>query len=523
MGDMKYKGYKRVDMFFSEYRGALSLFAVALLAMSGVSCVKEEQQPVLQESDKIAFSVALGREFVTRSAEGSIAEPSVVYGNGAAAHYLCSFGEDSIYISVSEQDNYVQWVAGADTAAAPTKGAPIVYPSGSGNVLSEFWSSAKLDGGAVYFADDRVAVDAGSTNRYWPPDVNLNFMAYAPAGARIGAEKFVYEESEWTGSFSYSMPTDYVECNDAEILPDYIYALASGRNKAGGAVGLVFHHAFSAICFKVGTMPMNVTVKHIALNNIWSDGSCKFNGDGSSLAFGWSGQSDKKSFKQNFGVAVNASDGYYLVKENDLNTSEQTFMVVPQTLPDDAVFEVCFSVDNTEYTLYKPIKDITDEWLADKRYVYSISIPEEVDIEITDDVVGAVKSNVQMTNNGLANSYIRAMVVGYWIVESGSDECIVADWKETDGEFVYGAGWNEHWKLNEVDGFYYYKYQLAPGQLPAVPLFESYTVTAVPPVANAKLQLNVMVQAVIASELGKGSWPWGLDSSSGWFVVGVKQ
>ncbi len=508
-----------------DYWGVVrACVAVAVATVMAVSCVMEEPEPVLLDSDKIAFGVAVDKGFVTKGAD--VASSAVSSGN--SSQFLCAFGEDSIYLSVSEQNNSVQWTTGADSSAAGTKGAPIVDPSGSGNVLSEFWVSAKLNDGTVYFADDQVQVNAASTNRYWPPEGALNFLAYAPVSAKVADGNFVFSDAKWTASFEYSMPVDATDGNDATILPDYVYAIATNKTKNGGTVALGFHHAFSAICFKVGTMPKNVVIKHIALNGIYSNGSCSFvegkdAEENDILVFTWSGQSEKKLFKQNFNVSVNGSEGTYLVKENDLNTAGQTFMVVPQVLPVDAAFEVCFSVDGVEYTLSKPIKDITDEWVADKKYVYSISIPEEVDIDITDDVNGAVKDNLKMTNKGLAYSYIRSAVIGYWIFESGSDEYIVADWKETDGEFVYGAGWNEHWKLNEDDGFYYYKYQLAPGQLPAVPLFESYTVTAVSPVANAKLQLNVMVQAVIASELGKVSWPWGLDSSSGWFVEGVKQ
>lgn len=515
------------------FRGVLrACIVAAVVAVAAVSCVMDEPLPVVKSGDKIAFSVALDNGFVARSADGATAatKAEVVESAGSASHFLCSLGEDSLYLSVSELRNSVQWALGADTAAVETKGAPIEDPSGSGeNKLAEFWVSAKLDDGVDYFIDEKVAVSATSTGRYWPMDRDLNFLAYAPAAAKGNVNlNFSVEEEKGAGSFSYTMPAPLTGDNDGQDavnLPDYIYSLASGKNKAnsGESVALGFHHAFSAICFKVGTMPEKVFVEHIALKNIYSGGECSFVEDATAgVLFTWSGQSssEKKSYKQIFKRSVNTGEEGALVNNGDdhINSNEQTFMVVPQDFAGNeaAEIEISFSIDGRPYVLSKPIKGISAEWEADRRYVYVISIPEDVDIEIEDEVSGAEKKNLVMTNKGFADSYIRAAVVGYWIVEDGDNSYVVSDWKETDGEFVRGSGWDSYWKLH-TDGFYYYKYPLKNGETPTVPLFDTYTLTAESPVVNAQLQLSVMVQSVVATVLGNGSWPWEVNKGDNWF------
>lgn len=475
--------------YWSALKCGVAAFCVAAVAFA---CTKDENPKAFKESDKIAFSVALDNGVVAKSSDG------------ANSHFLCSFGEDSVYLSVCELDNSVQWALGADTAAVETKGAPIEDPSGSGeNRLAEFWVSAKLDDGNIYFADERVDVASGSSGRYWPKEENLNFFAYAPYGAKqnVTSPSFVKNDDAWTGSFSYTMPKDDTDGNDAEILPDYIYTIASGKSKTDGvAVPLTFHHAFSAISFTAGVMPEGVVIKYIALKYIYSSGSCSFVEDATKgIEFTWSSQEVQTTFKQDFSVLVNGSAD----KGIALNTKEQTFMVVPQTLPDNAEFEVCFSLNGVEKTLCKAIKDVTDEWEADKKYVYNISLPDEVSIEIEDSVEGAVKRDVEITNTGIATSYIRAAVIGYWVVGN----YVVAAWNETDGNFVYDAQWDNYW-IKHSDGFYYYKYSLEPGKSPEVPLFETYTLVNQTSYEQAKLQLNIMVQAVIASSKDSGVWPW---------------
>ena len=470
------------------------MVVLALVAMATFGCVREEEVPQTPYSNAILFKIAVDNGFVAKSAD----EANEGFDTEASSCFFGIMGKDSVTLYASEHSNAVQWAV-ADTTAAETKGAPIMD-----GALDKFYVSAKVNNGNVYFADEEIEVSSLTSNRFWPNAEPLNFFAYAPAQAKMAVDNFTLQDDKWLGTFTYTMPKDNDEGDDAEDLPDYIYSITSGRVKDGGAVALEFHHAFSAICFKVGNIPDNTTVNYISLNNIHSDGICSFeeNAD-TGILFTWENTTNKESFKQNL-----------VYTGEDLNPGEQTFMVVPQTLPEGAEIEVGVTLNGTEYTYTKPIKDITAEWLADKMYVYRISIPDEINIEIEDQVSGAVKSNVQMQNTGSSPAYIRALVLGAWVVGNQTQSYIVSTWKETDGDFVYSAEWSNYW-IKGTDGFYYYKYPLSPGQVPAVPLFETYTLTVPPPYERASLQLNVMAQGVIATAVKGSSWPWPYNLSNG--------
>lgn len=506
-----------------------SVLLVAVLALA-ISCKRDENKVTTEDSDIIAFDIAINGDIGTKSNDKKSKKNNSIENS----HLLCTLGVDSIYIFASEHKNSEQMFADCEKPQQSTKGAPIEDPHiGTNNKLSQFFITAKLNNNQIYFADEPVLVTEGTTNpkRFWPNE-QLNFMAYAPDDAKTKVTNLLFSRvsasDPFTGSFSYDMPqplTGVNEGKDAENLPDFIYTIATEKTGGTGSVSLKFHHPFSAICFQIGDMPQKVFIDYIALKDIKTSGNCNFieSNDKTDIVFTWSGHSQKRSYKQYFKANINNDDITGSLKEDDaLNSKEETFMVIPQDFPDNtATLEVSLSVAGNNYTLSKPLKDIAHSgWKPDTKYVYTISIPEDVDIEIEDKTHGPVKSELHMVNKGFSLSYIRASIVGYWITENSD---IVSDWKGTpvnigtsagaDGEFICNSLWDNYWIYN--DGFYYYKYPIKAGKEPTVPLFDSYTLNALPPIVNSKLQLNVMVQSVIASKVKQADWPWPLNLSNG--------
>ena len=66
------------------------------------------------------------------------------------------------------------------------------------------------------------------------------------------------------------------------------------------------------------------------------------------------------------------------------------------------------------------------------------------------------------------------------------------------------AGTGSNWSI-EADGFFYYNLQLWPGTK-TDNLFDTYTLTADPPVTGSKLVLDIVTQAVVHYAV-KESWP----------------
>ena len=176
-------------------------------------------------------------------------------------------------------------------------------------------------------------------------------------------------------------------------------------------------------------------------------------------------------------------------------------MLIPQTIGNDAKIRITVSFENRKYIIEKGLNAITPLWAPGKKYLFRISSPNEVEVEINETFTqgSKVKKDVFFTNTGLSTIKMRAAIVGYWVVKSTingvEQECIIADWEpEVHGTFegLPGSGWTK----NIVDGYYYYNAALSP-KAKTNNLFNSYTLTTSPPIIGAELVLTIVGQAII--------------------------
>lgn len=522
---------------------ALPLVVMGLLVT--VSCERDEMGEVVRlSSNRILYSVGW--------ADGSAAAGGATKSGGEAVQesapsnggkeFLMAYGQDSLFLYMYQEQNRSFTQAVADTLAQ-TKASAIT-------AVSSFNVAAFTNAGNTFIPKEQISVDGsgnGSSDRYWPESEPLNFFAwgssvtpsFGTANEAVTPDLTVSTSGAVTtcgGSFSYTLPdqgADPAKATDAVNQPDLIFAISTNQTKStsSGTVNMQFHHALAAIHFKVGQMPAGLTIKSISIKGVNSSGSCSFIPDSSvpekplDLDFTWTDQTGAVNYTQNFNLGNDGSGNTF--DQMTGGNPEAVFMMIPQTISDAAELEITFEVkspvqssgtyDVNEYTLSKKFSEITNgaEWDADKKYVYVISTPMEVDVEITDQVEGYVKDNLVIKNTGLATSYIRAAIVGNWILKrTGSDgvttEDIVADWNSAqvsaggDGDFAGLPGAN--WKMG-TDGFYYYKNQVASQAEITDKLFTSYTLTASPPVVGAELRLSILVQAVIADRIEEAGWP----------------
>lgn len=424
---------------------------------------------------------------------------------GQDIYFTVSNAQTPTRSSEPENGEYVLHAEGRDTMYLCTSVEDMTGTATKGHVtttenLTSFYASAYLNNGQAYFKGLKVDKDDDGyayTGKYWP-GYNLNFFAHSHLEDDLVFH--VANDGECSGTFSYTLPApDPTAKKDAAAQPDYVFAIAADRENDGNAVELELRHSFSAICVKIGSMESeNRIVNHVALKNAVSSGNCSFGLDANGVtSFVWSGQSGSKTYIQTIERAV---DNGSIINDDGI-----IFMMVPHTLT-DVELEISFTLHHGtayehEYTITKKLADYTTEWLADKKYVYTVSASEEVEVEITDQVTASVKSDVQITSKGISPSYIRAAIIGYWVNNEGN---IVSDWKETDGEFDWGADWDSHW-VKHTDGFYYHLEALEQGEK-TWPLFETYTLTYEHPITDAHLELHIATQAVIHHKVGE-AWP----------------
>ena len=489
-------------------KSLLALLTTSVLALA--ACQKELEEPYRPEVDKeeaISFLVKEAEPFATKSSEDM---PVQTYSQ-------VIFSQDSldIYLNMNESSYHTDFFS---ESLIETKGVPY-----QDNNIGDFFVSALFSSMQPFFSNVQLNSTDGSTvstGYYWPlttPATSLNFFGYAKKSSNgsITAHNYVDAVS---ASFKYALPDASQDLTSADEQPDMLFAISPNRYQAEGPVEMDFYHALSALAFSVGSVPGDLKIESVTFTNVYSSGNCTYTRQGDALDFEWSFDSEdaRKEYSQTFSKDLFSEGNVALPEDTAINTDSQTFMMIPQTIADDTRLIIVISFEGRKYTIDKQLNQITSEWVPGKLYTFKISSPQEVEVEVTDEVVMdgiyPVKQNLQIKNTGIANAYIRVAIAGSWVVDhtttQGTSQLIIADWKNSgdpytdDGVFTWSSSQpskgrtnSNLWRLGS-DGYYYYMKQTVPGEILA-PLFESYKLTASAPMSGAYLNLSILAQGVL--------------------------
>ncbi|HBB06830.1 MAG TPA: hypothetical protein DCZ73_03630, partial [Bacteroides sp.] len=133
-------------------------------------------------------------------------------------------------------------------------------------------------------------------------------------------------------------------------------AVSGGNNEA---IGLTFRHALTAVKFVCGNDMKAGTVKSVTLKGVYATGTYNLE------TAAWSDVRTPKNFSQTLDAATEGTEG------SALTSAAQTFMMLPQTLPDTAKIEIVFDDGQAEHTLTGAIgKQV---WPMGKTVTYKIS------------------------------------------------------------------------------------------------------------------------------------------------------
>ena len=349
--------------------------------------------------------------------------------------------------------------------------------------------------------------------KYWPGSGTLKFYAYRPYSSTItGLNVSTETDGNITKpKFTYTVPNDAADQRDlmAGVSADYNGDLSSNT---GGEVQISISHLLSQIQVKVGTMDVG-TIKSVKIKGVNNSGTRTIGDENWNSVSGAATDVEYVVYNDDSGINVSSAKG---------NQVGSSLYLMPQTLPENATIEIVLKTTRETYTLSQTLKQFVAKWEPNRKYTYVISSPEDVEIEVTDEVVHdgtnpPVKQNLLIKNVGLSEAYIRVAMVGNWVVPKNpaatiSDEPTVVNdqtqveirdsWKDTDGVFEGLAGRNltqgDHWHKGS-DGYYYYMKPVARGEEIPGP-FTKYTLTASAPEAGAYLELIVAVQAVYPAD-----------------------
>ena len=459
--------------------------AILISLLSVTACQKKQVFPEVTDTNEISLKVSEGKAFVpdTKSTDcNSCSEPhkELLLSDNEFGDLFLEMTEDVI-----QNDS-------AEPSETETKGAPY-----EGKNIGSFTVVSYVDGKTDPYFSKSYTSDGSSvitTGYYWPLQDKLDFFAYAKSNGNGTLTVPVINPAEHSGSFTYTLPDPTGDSTSAVEQPDLAFAVSANQTNDGNAVSLTFYHALSSVVFSTKNVPSQFKVESITFTNILSKADCSYSLTGTDLTFEWTGASTKKTFTQTYEEEVGGASG------NPINTTEESFMMIPQTIGNDAKIIVTVSFQEREYTIEKDLRLFTTSWKPGMRYTFRISSPEEVQLDISENFTeySSVKRDVFFTNTGLSTIKVRAAMVGYWVVKATingeEQECIIADWDpENDGTFVGlpGTGWTKN-----ADGYYYFTNNLAPSEN-TNNLFDSYTLKGSPPVIGAELILTIIGQAVI--------------------------
>ena len=498
------------------------ILGILLLFVAAVSsCRIKEMEPGHSSSTrplggKIAFEIGTAQSVVpqTKGFAGS---------QQGTKSFVCVEGQDSLYLACTVVDNN-------DPVYVPDAPAVKGLPVTSENMTS-FYVAANLTPQLKYFPltlvnESRKSENVYTLDYYWPQN-SLDFYAanFYPSRENI---IFGYDEDGTpTGTFSYTLPKPDNNFNDAAAQPDYAFAIAQGLTEEevlesnDGIVPLKFSHCLTSVTFKIGSQfmdPEGRVVEKVEIIGVPSSGICTFHPDqNGDMVYAWNTEeSDLETYAQKISDADETATN--IANNQIINNGELTFMLIPYDFSDsEAKIRITFKLhsDREEhkhtFVLEKDIYDLfadsaPKEWYPGKKYIYTIVGEEvvEIDFEVEDEFINddtIIGGDFAITNTGNSPVYVRAYIVGWWEDETGIH---VAPWTVTDGKFT-GTGWandgftfsgeGSDWKIGP-DGFFYYQKVLSPNET-ASKLFDTYTLTADPPVLGAKLVLNVVTQAIL--------------------------
>ena len=277
------------------------------------------------------------------STEGStIVQNSICFRPARASAGSDSWGDDADQIQTADDTGVCTVTRGAIVSSASTMHSSM-------GVFATLSDQGASDPKGVYIDNDRVSVytdtaDDGSTTQYWGFDedrsylwpgagLSLSFFTYAPKSidglsASIDLDKSAYPMLHYSCPLTVSSQHDLLVASRPDVDGDY-----------GNAVGLTFNHALAVVQILEGDIEAAGYIKSVALRKIHSSGDDSYesntwtlNDSVNSYTITWDG----------YGKQVSQTSG------TDVTTTDNTFIVLPQTLPDAAMLRVIFYDPSTK-------------------------------------------------------------------------------------------------------------------------------------------------------------------------------
>lgn len=266
-----------------------------------------------------------------------------------------------------------------------TRGTQITNADG----MSSFGVTAFMDG-QKYMDHVEIKKSADSwkpqTDYFWLNGKSLDFYAWYPYNSAEGTNGIpagMTLNQEDFSSISYTVPTDVSKQEDL------MFAAKKNATEPAddNATSLDFKHSLAAVKFVVGDLSTGTKVSSVALKGVRYKGDLAVTTDNKGeVQLVWSNLANEtRDFTQVTDKKVKEND-----TDHAITKADQTFFMMPQTLPDGAIVEVVLEDEKgAKVTLTGALQDATaaeqakNKWEAGNTYTYSISLSGIISAEIT--------------------------------------------------------------------------------------------------------------------------------------------
>ena len=347
----------------------VKLLLATIMTLTALNACTDEDNAAGKGSRVMTFSVNTPGQNGWNGISGSRSGSPQSQQMGETVEMKGKINGNSVYLSSEVTEGFP-----GDTPTV-TRGTQI----SDANNMSAFGVTAFMDG-QKYMDHEKLTKQADAwkpqKNYFWLGEKSIDFYAWYPYNSAEGTNGIpagMTLNQEDFSSISYTVPQEVSQQEDL------MFAVNKNASEPadGNATSLDFKHSLAAVKFVVGNLPAGSKVTSVALKGVKYKGDLAVTaGNNGAAQLAWSNLANEtRDFTQ-----VTDKE----VKENDtdpaITNANQTFFMMPQTLPDDAEVEVIVEKEpGTKVTLTGALQDATaavgakNKWEAGNTYIYTIN------------------------------------------------------------------------------------------------------------------------------------------------------
>lgn len=329
--------------------------------MSLTGCIDNFEPSIPTSGDLIKFSASMGGDDWESPA------------NSRPVSHPTNRSNDTVYSLTSENDNRSMYLHSRtqsnpinpfDTPKQTSRGSMIEMSDVDcfglfAGLFEEQWDEEIYSSNYIYNAECNHISErsfATSASYYWPhKNQKIRFWGYAP----YNHQSITISSQDCIGSPTITYTTSEIVKNQVDL----ITTVSDGSKSGDGSQSLMFNHDLTAIQFVAANDIKDGFIKSVSINGIYSKATTKI-GSGQ-----WFDYGDIKNFHLDFESKIDVSG---VNKNADIAVDDNTFLLLPQVLPEDAEIVVEFiDITNTTRTLRASISGT--EWMRGTIVTYYIS------------------------------------------------------------------------------------------------------------------------------------------------------